>query len=74
VPGTPATLFLRIIPEESGIQVVAYTDGEVEEWPPERLEESLTAKILDALTDGVTFERVGTSPAVRILKLTTPGS
>jgi hypothetical protein len=38
------------------------------------LEESLTAKILDALTDGVTFERVGTSPAVRILKLATPGS
>ena len=74
VPGTPATLFLRIIPEESGIQVVAYTDAEVEEWPPERLEESLTAKILDALTDGVTFERVGTSPAVRILKLATSGS
>ncbi len=74
VPGTPETLFLRIIPEESGIQVVAYTDGEVQEWPPEHLEESLTAKILDALTDGVTFERVGTSPAVRILKLATPGS
>ena len=43
-------------------------------WPPERFEESLTAKILEALTDGVTFERVGTSPAVRVLKRAKPGS
>jgi serine/threonine-protein kinase RsbW len=71
VPGTPTTLSLRIIPNETGIEVVAYTDGEAEEWPPERFEESLTAKILDALTDGVTFERVGQSPAVRVLKRAT---
>ena len=74
VPGTPTTLFLRIIPEETGIEVVAYTDGEAEDWPPERFEESLTAKILHALTDGVTFERVGSSPAVRVLKRVKTGS
>ncbi|HEY2802870.1 MAG TPA: ATP-binding protein [Actinomycetota bacterium] len=74
VPGTPRTLFLRIIPEETGIEVVAYTDGEAEDWPPERFEESLTAKVLHALTDGVTFERVGASPAVRVLKHAKTGS
>jgi len=74
VPGTPTTLFLRITPEETGIEVVAYTDGEAEDWPPERFEESLTAKILHALTDGVTFERVGSSPAVRVLKRVKTGS
>jgi len=74
VPGTPTTLFLRIAPGVDGIEVVAYTDGEAEDWPPENLEESLTAKILDALTDGVSFERVGTSPAVRVLKRAKPGS
>src|SRR3954452_23582461 len=74
VPGTPTTLFLRIIPEETGIEVVAYTDGEAEDWPPERFEESLTAKILHALTDGVTFERVGASPAVRLLKRAKPAA
>jgi serine/threonine-protein kinase RsbW len=68
VPGTPTTLFLKIVPSEAEIEVVAYTDGETDEWPPERFEESLTAKILEALTDGMTFERVGTSPAVRVLK------
>ncbi|MFL5766493.1 MAG: ATP-binding protein [Actinomycetota bacterium] len=74
VPGTPTTLLLRITPEPTGIEVVAYTDGEAEEWPPERFEESLTAKILDALTDGVTFERVGASPAVRLLKRAKPAA
>jgi serine/threonine-protein kinase RsbW len=68
LPGTPTTVFLKIVPSETEIEVVAYTDGETDEWPPERFEESLTAKILEALTDGVTFERVGTSPAVRVLK------
>ncbi|MFL5738547.1 MAG: ATP-binding protein [Actinomycetota bacterium] len=74
VPGTPTTLSLRIIPDETGIEVVAYTDGEADEWPPERFEESLTAKILDALTDSVSFELVGQSPAVRVLKRATRGT
>jgi serine/threonine-protein kinase RsbW len=74
VPGVPTTLSLRIIPDETGIEVVAYTDGEAAEWPPERFEESLTAKILDALTDSVSFELVGKSPAVRVLKRTTRGA
>ena len=68
VPGNASTLSLRITPGDTAIEVLAYTDGRADAWPPERFEESLTAKILDALTDGVSFERAGTSPAVRILK------
>jgi len=74
VPGTPTTLSLRIIPDDAGIEVVAYTDGEAHEWPPDRFEESLTAKILDALTDNVSFELVGRSPAVRVVKRATRGT
>src|SRR3954447_20102421 len=74
VPGMPTTLSLRIIPDESGIEVVAYTDGEANEWPPDRFEESLTAKILDALTNRVSFELVEESPAVRVLKRARPGA
>jgi serine/threonine-protein kinase RsbW len=68
LPGSPTTLFLRITLDEAAIEVVAYTDGDTADWPPDRVDDSVTAKILDALTDGVSFERVGASPAVRVLK------
>src|SRR5438552_16182011 len=59
VPGEPTTLSLRITPGETAVEVLAYTDGSGQNWPPDRFDESLTAKILDALTDGVSFERLG---------------
>jgi serine/threonine-protein kinase RsbW len=72
VPGEPHELRLRITPADSRIEVLASTDAEADEWPPEDLKESLTAKILAALTDEVQFERVGRSPAVRIVKRAAP--
>jgi serine/threonine-protein kinase RsbW len=71
-PGEPHELWLRITPADSRIEVLAYTDAETEAWPPGDFEESLTAKILAALTDEVQFERVGRSPAVRIVKQAAP--
>ena len=68
VPGAPTSLTLRITPMQDRIEVLASTDGKAEDWPPEDFEESLTAKILDALVDEVSFERVGRSPAVRVVK------
>ncbi|MDP9242605.1 MAG: ATP-binding protein [Actinomycetota bacterium] len=71
VPGEPTSLTLRITPMQDRIEVLASTDGKAEDWPPEDFEESLTAKILDALVDEVSFERVGRSPAVRVVKRAT---
>jgi serine/threonine-protein kinase RsbW len=72
MPGEPTELSLRITPADDRIEVLAYTDAVAEEWPPGDFEESLTAKILAALTDEVQFERVGRSPAVRIVKRAAP--
>jgi serine/threonine-protein kinase RsbW len=71
VPGEAATLTLRITPSESRIDVLASTDGQIDEWPPADFDGSLTAKILTALTDEVSFELVGSGPAVRIVKRAT---
>jgi serine/threonine-protein kinase RsbW len=72
VPGEPTSLALRITRADDRIEVLVYTDGGGDEWPPEHFEESLTAKILGALVDEVAFERVGRSPAVRIVKRAAP--
>jgi serine/threonine-protein kinase RsbW len=74
VPGDPTSVTLRITPSQDRIEVLASTDGKAEDWPPEDFEESLTAKILNALVDEVTFERVGRSPAVRVVKRATPNT
>src|SRR5436305_13839229 len=43
VPGEATTLFLRITPGETEIEVLVSTNGDGADWPPERFEESLTA-------------------------------
>jgi serine/threonine-protein kinase RsbW len=51
-----------------GIQATCSTDAEVEVWPPDGVEHSLAAQVLQGLTDEVAWERTAGGPAVRVGK------
>ena len=46
----------------------AATDAEVEVWPPDGVEHSLAAQVLQGLADEVAWERTAGGPAVRVGK------
>lgn len=51
-----------------GIQATCSTDAEVEVWPPDGIEHSLAAQVLQGLADEVVWERTASGPAVRVGK------
>jgi serine/threonine-protein kinase RsbW len=51
-----------------GIQATCSTDAEVEVWPPDGVEHSLAAQVLQGLADEVAWERTDGAPAVRVGK------
>jgi serine/threonine-protein kinase RsbW len=59
---------IRITRTAEGVEVLCTTDGVVPIWPPEGIEHTLAAQVLQGLTDEARWERDGEGPAVRILK------
>jgi len=59
---------IRITRTAEGVEVLCTTDGVVPIWPPEGIEHTLAAQVLQGLADEARWERDGEGPAVRILK------
>jgi serine/threonine-protein kinase RsbW len=51
-----------------GIQATCSTDAEVDVWPPDGVEHSLAAQVLQGLADEVAWQRTASGPAVRVGK------
>lgn len=51
-----------------GVQATCSTDAEIAIWPPEGIEHSLAAQVLQGLADGVAWERTTAGPSVRVAK------
>ena len=63
-----STVTVRIAANPDGVEVVCSTDADVPTWPPEGVEHTLAAQVLQGLADTVSWERDGDGPAVRITK------
>jgi len=69
IDGGPASqLTLSITPSKTGVEVVVCTDGDVREWPPAGVEESLIWQVLNGLTESPRFERFDGKPGMRLVK------
>lgn len=67
--GAPANLLeLRITSQDELLEIVASTDAQDAGWPPPGVESGLSGRVLKALADQVSFERVENGPSVRIVK------
>jgi serine/threonine-protein kinase RsbW len=54
--------------DEEGVNVLCSTDADIPVWPPEGVEHTLAAQVLQGLADRVAWERDGAGPAVRVVK------
>jgi serine/threonine-protein kinase RsbW len=59
---------VRIWPQQAGVAVLCSTDADVADWPPQGVEHTLAAQVLQGLADEVAWERDGLGPAVRVVK------
>jgi serine/threonine-protein kinase RsbW len=59
---------VEIVAADGGIQAICCIDAEVVTWPPDGVEHSLAAQVLQGLADTVTWERSPAGPAVRVGK------
>jgi serine/threonine-protein kinase RsbW len=59
---------VEITPNGQGVEAVCSTDADVAAWPPEGIEHSLAAQVLQGLADSVAWERTAAGPAVRVGK------
>ena len=50
------------------VETVCSTDAEVSVWPPEGVQHSLAAQVMQGLADSVAWELTGAGPAVRVRK------
>lgn len=68
--GPPASnITVRMALSSEGIEVTVFTDGETEEWPPPKADQSFGWRTLSVLTDEAMFERADAgSPAVKLRK------
>lgn len=63
-----STVTVDVVPTAEGIEAVCRTDAEVDTWPPEGIDRSLAAQVLQGLADTIAWERVDGAPTVRIGK------
>ena len=63
-----ASLTARIRASADHVEVVCSTDADVAAWPPEGVQHTLAAQVLQGLADDVAWERDGEGPAVRVAK------
>ena len=58
----------RVTAADDRVEVVCSTDAEVAAWPPDGVQHTLAAQVLQGLADDVAWERDGEGPAVRVAK------
>jgi serine/threonine-protein kinase RsbW len=63
-----SSLTVEIVGRGGGVETVCGTDARVSAWPPEGIQHSLAARVLQGLSDGVAWERTGELPTVRVSK------
>ena len=63
-----SSVVVELTAAAGGIQATCSTDAEVEVWPPDGIEHSLAAQVLQGLADEVAWERTAGGPAVRVGK------
>jgi serine/threonine-protein kinase RsbW len=66
VRGSAVTV--EIAPRPGGIETICSTDAEVAVWPPQGIQDSLAAQVLQGLSDTVAWERTPAGPSVRVGK------
>ena len=59
---------VAIAGSEEGVETVCTTDAEVDVWPPDGIQHSLAAQVLQGLTDSVAWELSAAGPSVRVGK------
>jgi len=63
-----SSIAVRILAGSDRVEVVCSTDADVAAWPPEGIQHTLAAQVLQGLADDVAWERDGAGPAVRVAK------
>ena len=67
--GTGATrMRLRLLAFEDRLEAAVSIDGAAGPWPPPRIEETFSWRVLSALVDSVTLDLDGGEPTVRMSK------
>jgi serine/threonine-protein kinase RsbW len=69
-----STITVHVSVREGRVEVVSATDADVEVWPPEGVQHTLAAQVLQGLADDVSWDRDGAGPAVRVTKRGVPVS
>ena len=67
-----STITVRIAASAERVDVTCGTDAHVAAWPPEGIQHTLAAQVLQGLADDVAWERDGEGPAVRVAKRGVP--
>jgi serine/threonine-protein kinase RsbW len=63
-----SSITIRISASHDHVEVVCSTDADIAAWPPEGVQHTLAAQVLQGLADDVSWERDGDGPAVRVAK------
>jgi serine/threonine-protein kinase RsbW len=63
-----SSITIRISASQDHVEVVCSTDADIAAWPPEGVQHTLAAQVLQGLADDVSWERDGEGPAVRVAK------
>jgi serine/threonine-protein kinase RsbW len=63
-----SSISVEIGPLGDGIETICSTDADVDDWPPDGIQHSLAAQVLQGLSDTVRWERSAAGPAVRVGK------
>ena len=67
-----ASITIRISASHDHVEVVCSTDADVAAWPPDGVQHTLAAQVLQGLADDVSWERDDEGPAVRVAKRGVP--
>ena len=69
-----SSITARIAASADRVEVVCSTDADVAAWPPEGVQHTLAAQVLQGLSDNVSWERGSAGPAVRVAKHGVPAT
>lgn len=63
-----SSVTVALAPDSEGLQAICSTDADIAIWPPDGVEHSLAAQVLQGLADHVAWERTAAGPSVRVGK------